>query len=199
MNGIDYMIGNADRMQWRDTDNPAASEVITEVIRQRLMQGFPPGWEDRYNTFFRDGWIYVYRSEYIICRFLLTKVEDGTIRISNFQSSGQKTDDEANAINQVLYSVRYHWDRLRPRTESVNQDIDTSNMCSQLQKKMFDIGGVYHQLWKMIQKDPELTAVVRSRQLHVYHNGKKVLILKGKAEPQIVREDPICDLLKRQL
>jgi hypothetical protein len=32
-----------------------------------------------------------------------------------------------------------------------------------------------------MQEDPELTAVVRSRQLHIYRNGKKVLILAGKA------------------
>jgi hypothetical protein len=41
-----------------------------------------------------------------------------------------------------------------------------------------------------------LTAVVRSRQLHIYRNGKKVLVLKGKAEPQIVRDDPIDKLIK---
>ena len=73
--------------------------------------------------------------------------------------------------------------------------IETANMCSHLQNKLFDEDGMYHQLWLTIKNDPELTAVVRSRQLHIYRNGKKVLVLKGKAEPQIVREDPICDLL----
>lgn len=48
----------------------------------------------------------------------------------------------------------------------------------------------------MINNSPDLTAVVRSRQLHIYRNGKKVLVLKGKAEPQIVKEDVVCDLLK---
>lgn len=74
-------------------------------------------------------------------------------------------------------------------------NIDTTNMCSHPQKKLFDEDGDYHQLWLTMKNDPELTAVVRSRQLHIYRNGKKVLVLKGKAEPQIVREDPICDLL----
>ena len=59
-----------------------------------------------------------------------------------------------------------------------------------------DADGVYHQIWQMINDDTELTAVVRSRQLHIYRNGKKVLILKGKAEPQIVREDIIDKLIK---
>ena len=57
-------------------------------------------------------------------------------------------------------------------------------MCSHLQKKLLEDDGIYHGLWTSIQEDPELTAVVRSRQLHIYRNGKKVLILAGKAAPQ---------------
>jgi hypothetical protein len=46
-----------------------------------------------------------------------------------------------------------------------------------------------------MQDDPELTAVVRSRQLHIYRNGKKVLVLAGKSAPKIIREDRICEML----
>jgi hypothetical protein len=74
------------------------------------------------------------------------------------------------------------------------QKIDTLNMCSHLQKKLFEEDGVYHSLWKAMQDDPELTAVVRSRQLHIYRNGKKVLVLAGKAAPKMIREDIICDM-----
>ena len=73
--------------------------------------------------------------------------------------------------------------------------IDTSNMCSHLQKKLFEEEGVYHQLWTTVQGDPDLTAVVRSRQLHIYRKGKKVLVLAGKSAPKIIREDPLCDML----
>ena len=72
--------------------------------------------------------------------------------------------------------------------------IDTTNMCSHLQRKLFDVDGIYHPLWIAMQDDPELTAVVRSRQLHIYRNGKKVLVLAGKSAPKIIREDPICEL-----
>ncbi len=75
-------------------------------------------------------------------------------------------------------------------------DIDTANMCSHLRHKLMDADGLYHHVWQTLQDDPELTAVVRSRQLHIYRNGKKVLVLKGKAEPQIVRDDPIDKLIK---
>ena len=73
--------------------------------------------------------------------------------------------------------------------------IDTTNMCSHLQKKLFEENGEYHRLWMAMQDDPELTAVVRSRQLYIYRNGKKVLVLAGKAAPKIIREDPICGML----
>ena len=73
--------------------------------------------------------------------------------------------------------------------------IDTTNMCSHLQKKLFDEDGVYHHIWIAMQDDDELTAVVRSRQLHIYRNGKKVLVLAGKAAPKIIREDRICEMI----
>ncbi len=73
--------------------------------------------------------------------------------------------------------------------------VDTTNMCSHLQKKLFEEDGVYHHLWTVMQEDAELTAVVRSRQLHVYRNGKKVLVLAGKSAPTIIKSDRICEML----
>ena len=73
--------------------------------------------------------------------------------------------------------------------------IDTTNMCSHLQKKLFEEEGEYHHLWMAMQDDPELTAVVRSRQLHIYRNGKKVLVLAGKSAPKMIREDKIYSFL----
>ncbi len=77
--------------------------------------------------------------------------------------------------------------------------IDTTHMCSHLQRKLFDENGEYHHLWLTLQEDPELTAVVRSRQLHIYRNGKKVLVLAGKSAPKIIREDRICEMLMKQV
>jgi hypothetical protein len=77
--------------------------------------------------------------------------------------------------------------------------IDTTNMCSHLQRKLFEEDGIYYPLWVAMQDDPELTAVVRSRQLHIYRNGMKVLVLAGKAAPKVIREDRICELLPKGL
>ena len=74
--------------------------------------------------------------------------------------------------------------------------IDTTNMCSHLQKKLFQPEGAYYPIWKAIQEDEEITAVVRSRQLHIYRYGKKVLILAGKAQPKIVRKVKLNELIK---
>ena len=74
--------------------------------------------------------------------------------------------------------------------------LDTANMCSHLQKKLFEEEGEYHRLWMALQDDEDLTAVVRSRQLHIYRNGKKVLVLAGKSAPKILREDPICEMIE---
>jgi hypothetical protein len=65
------------------------------------------------------------------------------------------------------------------------------DMCSHLQKKLFEPDGEYYQIWQTIQSDDTLSAVVRSRQLHLYRNGKKVLVLAGKSQPKIIREDII--------
>lgn len=72
-------------------------------------------------------------------------------------------------------------------------------MCSHLQKKLLEDDGIYYGLWTSMQEDPELTAVVRSRQLHIYRNGKKVLILAGKAAPKVIREDALCEMLPKKI
>ena len=74
-------------------------------------------------------------------------------------------------------------------------EIDTSNMCSHLKRKLFEADGPYHKIWLALQTDNELTAIVRSRQLHIYRNGKKILILAGKAAPKVLLEDIMLEML----
>ena len=74
-----------------------------------------------------------------------------------------------------------------------NMTIDTTNMCSHLQRKLFE--GEYRTIREQIETDPTLTAVVRSRQLHIYRDGKKILVLAGKSAPKIIREDKLNELV----
>lgn len=82
-------------------------------------------------------------------------------------------------------------------------ELDTTNMCSHLQKKLFQPDGIYFPVWEAMKDDNEITVMIRSRQLHIYRNGtafddgqNAVLILAGKAKPKFICEDTLCDLLK---
>ena len=77
---------------------------------------------------------------------------------------------------------------------NTEMELDTTNMCSHLKRKLFEEDGEYHKIWLAIQDDGELTAVVRSRQLHIYRNRKKVLILAGMAVPKVLKEDRIINV-----
>ena len=68
-------------------------------------------------------------------------------------------------------------------------------MCSHLQRKLFDADGEYRAIRELIERDSDLTAVVRSRQLHIYRNGKKILVLAGKSAPKIIRDDELNRML----
>ena len=48
-----------------------------------------------------------------------------------------------------------------------------------------------------MKDDETLTAVVLSRQLHIYRKGKKILVLAGKAQPKIIREDKLNELITK--
>ena len=48
-----------------------------------------------------------------------------------------------------------------------------------------------------MQDDETLTAVVRSRQLHIYRKGKKIRVLAGKAQPKIIREDKVKEVITK--
>lgn len=73
--------------------------------------------------------------------------------------------------------------------------IDTTNMCSHLQRKLFAPDGEYRAIREQMESDPTLTAVVRSRQLYIYRDGKKILVLAGKSAPKIIRDDRLNELL----
>ena len=74
-------------------------------------------------------------------------------------------------------------------------ELESTNMCSHLKRKLFEEDGQYHKIWLALQADSELTAIVRSRQLHIYRNGMKILILAGKAAPRVLLEDILLEKL----
>ena len=73
--------------------------------------------------------------------------------------------------------------------------IDTTNMCSHLQKKLCEPDGVYYPIWQAMKDDETLTDEVLSRQFHTYRNSKKINVLAGKAQPKVIREDKLNELI----
>ena len=72
--------------------------------------------------------------------------------------------------------------------------IDTTNMCSHLQRKLSE--GEYRAIREQIETDPTLTAVVRSRQLHIYRDGKKILVLAAKlTQTKIIQDDKLSQFV----
>ena len=88
---------------------------------------------------------------------------------------------------------------LSERQTGMSTNLKTADLCSHLREKLFEENGTYHAIWIAMQNDTGLTAVVRSRQLHIYRNGKKILVLAGKTAPKIIREDHLCRLVPKEL
>lgn len=80
---------------------------------------------------------------------------------------------------------------------NINKSFDTTQMCSHLQKKLLRVDGEYFAIWMALEDDPELSSVIRNRQLHIYRNGKKILVLSGKAQPKVIREDKLNELFNK--
>ncbi|MBR1889019.1 MAG: ADP-ribosylglycohydrolase family protein [Alloprevotella sp.] len=96
---------NVERHSWQNVENPFAKEVIDEEKKRSLLYAFEPDWDNRYGLYLENGWIYVYRSGFLLARFQLRKYQDGTYRMRNLQH----IVNERNALvglEEALYSLK---------------------------------------------------------------------------------------------
>jgi hypothetical protein len=102
---------NVDKHNWISAQCPFEDKIISAELRRRILRAFYTGWEDRYGFYLDDGWIYVYRSSFLLCRFTLAEHADNTYRVKRYQISGELKGGYAqnNALREALYSVEYHW------------------------------------------------------------------------------------------
>ena len=91
------------------------------------------------------------------------------------------TTDDRNRSSVDLASTR----------QNQQEEALRANMCSHLQQKLFQPEGIYYPIWEALQEDKSLC----SRQLHIYRNGKKILVLAGKAQPKVIREDKLNEFI----
>lgn len=62
--------------------------MISDVVRRRMLLSFPTSWENRFGFYLDDGWVYVYRSHYLLGRFRILPVDDG-YKMSSVQMSDE--------------------------------------------------------------------------------------------------------------
>lgn len=99
---------NVERHQWHDVPNPYKDKIITPELYRRILKAFQPCFDYRFGFYLDDGFVYVYRSGWVLQRFNLANQDDGTYRIVNLQSSEcvSKSDDP---ISEALYAVEFRW------------------------------------------------------------------------------------------
>lgn len=61
---------------------------ITPEERRHILLSFPTGWENRFGFYLDDGWVYVYRSHYLLGRFKILP-KNGSFVISHVQQSDE--------------------------------------------------------------------------------------------------------------
>ena len=101
---------------------------------------------------------------------------------------------EPEKIKAILYEAGYVYSEEQEQFRPIGYDKNWHHQYVQpLAAELFE--GEYRAIREQIETDPTLTAVVRSRQLQIYRDGKKILVLAGKSAPKIIREDKLNHLL----
>ena len=95
---------NVERHVFIPTENPFPNKVISPELRRRILKAYQPDWEARYGFYLDNGWIYLYRSHFLIGRYQLKPVDDGIFRIAIVQRVMQN-DDVKIAFEKNLYTL----------------------------------------------------------------------------------------------
>lgn len=100
---------NIEKHQWHEAFNPYKDKVVTPELRRRILKAFQPCFDYRFGFYLDDGFVYVYRSGWVLQRFNLVNQGDGTYRITNLQSA-ECVSKSDNPISEALYAVEFRWD-----------------------------------------------------------------------------------------
>lgn len=100
---------NVEWHKFTPIENRYARKVISSELRRRILKAFYTGWDARYGFYLDNGWIYLYRSFYVIGRFRLKKFHDDTYRIVDTQCSEENMDFHT-AMEDALHTVEHNWE-----------------------------------------------------------------------------------------
>ena len=100
---------NVERHIWKPVENIYADKKISYELRRRILKAFYTSFDDRYGFYLDDGWVYVYRSFHVLCRFKLVKDKSGVdFRIIRLERSEEEFDYKT-ALLEAMYSVVHRW------------------------------------------------------------------------------------------
>lgn len=85
---------NVDRHHFTSYPSKLNNLLIFPDSREKILRAFPTGWEDRFGFYLDNGWIYCYRSFYLLGRFKL--VGKGGRYFIDFV---QQTEEMPNGMN----------------------------------------------------------------------------------------------------
>ena len=99
---------NVEKHNWVDVPNSIKDKVITRELRRRILKAFHTSHDYKFGLYLDDGWIYLYRSFHLLNRFILSKQEDDTYRITHFQATDLK-HSSTEPLSEALYVLEYKW------------------------------------------------------------------------------------------
>ena len=93
-----FMIVLPDAIEKKSIRSIFEGKVMSRSYFQSMMKAFYTDWENRYGFYLDNGWFYVYRSYYLICRFMVRKNEQGEYIIYSIQQSDENIDPDIAMI-----------------------------------------------------------------------------------------------------
>ena len=95
---------NVEKHQWSAYSSKFEGMKITSEQKTALLRAFYTGWEDRYGFYLDNGWIYTYRSGYLLAKFRIIP-EGDSFSIVNLQHAEEPQVEADLAIEVALYSA----------------------------------------------------------------------------------------------
>lgn len=100
---------NVERHIWTPVENIYADKKISYELHRRILKAFYTSFDDRYGFYLDEGWVYVYRSFHVLCRFKFVKDKYGVgFRIIRLERSEEEYDYKT-ALLEAMYSVKHRW------------------------------------------------------------------------------------------
>lgn len=98
---------NTERHVYTPVESKFNNMRVNGEIHRRILKSFAPDWDHRFSFYKDNGWIYLCRSGFILCRFRF-HYDNGSFIIKDIQGSGlDKNIDDP--LHDIISSIKYEW------------------------------------------------------------------------------------------